>query len=140
MLCLDDAWAMRGLTVGIFKRNGMSFSNGGLSAAHDKLTVIGFFDLRQGPECGILGPGFHQLVKSSQIFTPEVYRPPAVFVLRTFNGDDSNFVVPVDAVLFDRTPVGRYMFGGCFVSSSDSRWNELAEIYGATPLHDRTES
>ena len=37
-----------------------------------------------------------------------------------------------------------YMFGGCFVSSSDSRWSKMLEEYGlshvAIALHDRTET
>ena len=33
-----------------------------------------------------------------------------------------------------------YMFGGTYAATSDSRWREATGIYGAVPIHDRSET
>jgi hypothetical protein len=36
-------------------------------------------------------------------------------------------------------PASWYMFGGSFIFTSDSRFRQAIDFYGAVPLHDRRE-
>jgi hypothetical protein len=70
-----------------------------------------------------------------EIFTPSEDYPEAVLVKRNLFGKTVYHAVP-------KSLKGRWtMNGGSFVASSDSRFGEaIGGMYGAIPLHDRTEN
>jgi hypothetical protein len=72
-----------------------------------------------------------------EVFTPSEDYPEAVLVKRNLFGRVVYHAVPKD--LYD---AGKWtMNGGAFVASSDSRFGEaIGGMYGAIPLHDRTEN
>jgi long-subunit acyl-CoA synthetase (AMP-forming) len=73
----------------------------------------------------------------AEIFTPSEDYPEAVLVKRNLFGR-----VVFHAVPKDLQDAGKWsMNGGAFVSTSDSRFTEaVGGMYGAIPLHDRTEN
>ena len=66
-------------------------------------------------------------------FDPTPERPAARLDRNAYG---SVILVPDEPVGEGFTP---YMFGGTFASSSDSRFRQAAGIYGAVPVHDRSE-
>lgn len=114
----------QGLRVSIFKTEGKSYSNNGISARFDEALVVG--------------------EDIAPIFGNDDGKLP---VIRLERGAFAGTVIA--KVVYD--PSGAHegkvlaMYGGCFVSTSDSRFSEAArkivggEFYGAVPLHDRFE-
>lgn len=108
------------ISLEIFKNRGRDCSNGGLSDNYNTCYIEckrGWIDEGNVPEDAIV-----KVVKGA---------------LGTIH------LEPIKAVPGDS--VG-YMFGGCYVATSDSRFSELVEeetgvhFYGAIALHDRTET
>jgi len=106
-----------GLYADIFKHNGQSFSNGGVSETHDMVCVI-----------NVPGP-----------FNPDD-RHPAVLLVPG-NLPNTAKVVPLKEPANQVGP----MMGGCYVSTSDSRFSEAVKALtgsyaSVAPLHDRYET
>lgn len=108
------------ISVNIFKANGEDWSNGGLSSKYNECYVEcedGWITEDRVPQDAIV-----QIV--SNAFGTIAAKPFA----------------PVE-----KDCVG-YMFGGCYISSSDSRFSKICEkllghsFHGAVALHDRTET
>lgn len=95
---------------------GIDFSNRGLSARVTEVTVV--------------GPGI------DPIFAPTEERP-AVHIVKRENASGS--IYHAEPVPTEDEPAPWYMFGGAFIFSSDSRFRESIDFYGAVPLHDRRE-
>lgn len=96
----------RGLTCSIYRPSGGDCSNGGLSSRVDQVTLV--------------GPGIPEIFAATDA-------APAVELGRSGGAVNAR-------------PVGRdgtwWMFGGCFIYSSDGRFPSRGPI----PLHDRSES
>lgn len=117
-----------GLTAYILKHNGNSSSNGGVSAAHNEVTIVN----AEGPA------------------TPTRERPPVMIVYGNLPGTVK--AVPAEeitpGVFVTGSASGRVgpMHGGTFIESSDSRFGELVEKLGGqrfggpVALHDRFET
>lgn len=67
-------------------------------------------------------------------FEPTPDRPAARLDRNAFGNP---ILVPDVSTSEGMTP---YMFGGTFAATSDSRWRESVGIYGAVPIHDRSET
>lgn len=109
---------VKGLTVSIYKDGGKSHSNGGISSIYDEALIIG-----------------------ENI--PEIFSGENLPIITLERGAFAG-TVRAKPVHFDgKAPW--YMFGGCFIHTSDSRFTEAVrkivggEFYGAVALHDRTE-
>jgi len=134
---------MKGLTVSVYREaDGSDFTLGGISSKYKTLTVVGTIDSRDRQSMEIF-----ELPVESQV-SEASDDCPAVFVRRKFAGDadtPSNiYVVPAPVGMQDiysvsdlRSIIG-LSFGGNFVSTSDSRWRELAGT-DALRVHDRRE-
>lgn len=104
----------KGLIAYIYKSEGRSFSNGGISFRCNEVTVLG--------------------CPNGEIFDVTDEAPAVKFVRRMIGGKEYVHLEPVDA------PPGKLpMFGGCYVSTSDSRFREAHGVFGAIPLFDRYE-
>lgn len=102
----------RGIIAYIFK-HGTDASNGGISSRHSEVLVV--------------GPGIPQIFKESAEL-------PAVEIgTISFAGKTTYHLRPADGT------GKRYMYGGTFIHSSDSRFRNLFPFNGAVPLHDRYE-
>lgn len=111
---------MKYLSLEIYKHYGMDFSGKGLSYKTSK--------------CYIACPDGYI----------EEEKVPQDQIVKLVHGAFGSIILePVQPV-----PNGRvgYMFGGCYVASSDGRFSKLIkeftgkDFYGAIPLHDRTET
>ena len=108
------------LSLSIFKNSGQDFSNGGLSSKSNTCYI-----------------------ESEEGWIDESRVPQDQIVKLELGAFGSIHLVPIK-----ETPKGHvgYMMGGCYVATSDSRFNEMVEKilghswYGAIALHDRTES
>lgn len=108
------------LSLEIFKNNGEDFSNGGLSSK----TNTCYIECKEG------------WIDESRVPTDQIVK----LELGAFG---SIHLVPIKEV-----PSGNvgYMFGGCYVATSDGRLDKMVEellghrLYGAIALHDRTET
>lgn len=110
------ARTVKALTVYIFKSRFGDSSNGGISSRFNEILV----------EC----PNGNSEV--------DLDNPPANFcvvVKRILWGEKHYYVRPYA----EPDGVG-WMYGGCIVDTSDSRWSELIEVDYPLHLHDRTES
>tara|TARA_R110000824_G_scaffold167884_1_gene344954 strand:- start:50 stop:430 length:381 start_codon:yes stop_codon:yes gene_type:complete len=117
-----------GLHANIYRSHYSDASNGGISSEHEQVTVV---------NCD--GP-----------FEPCDKYPPVMLVKG--HHEFSIKIVPVDQKHLENTgefipTKSWYMFGGTFVSTSDSRFSDkVSEIIGqrvysqCVPFHDRTET
>lgn len=113
----NDSAPRRGITALIYRDAlGIDFSNRGLSARVTEVTVV--------------GPGI------DPIFAPTEERP-AVRIVKRENA--SGTVYHAEPLPTEDEPGPWYMFGGAFIFSSDARFRESIDFYGAVPLHDRRE-
>ena len=104
---------MKGLLVSILVNKSYgSASNGGISSKHSQVILTG----KGLPE----------------IFEPSEDTPEVRLCERLIGGKTYLSAYPIEPVSSDRTG---YMFGGCFIYTSDSRFPNAYPI----PLHDRTE-
>lgn len=122
-----------GLTMNVYRcANGMDATANGITSHHAQLTIIGTID-----EFGT----FTTSPERSRLH-PATDTAPAV-ALRRNRSTPTAHLVPVTA---DGEPIGGrwYMAGGNY-ATGDSRIADyyaqigLEPIYGATPVHDRTE-
>lgn len=108
------------LSLSIFKNEGQDFSNGGLSSK----TNTCYIECEEG------------YIEESRV-------PQDQIVKLELGAFGSIHLVPIKEV--PKNNVG-YMFGGCYVSTSDGRFDKMVEkllghrLYGAVALHDRTET
>lgn len=109
---------MKGMTADIFKFNGQSCSNGGLSATVDEVTIVSIN--------GHAMPPIHE---------PDAKRPAVAIVTRECGGPYLT-AYPCDPETGIIDKAGR-MDGGCFIYSHDSRFRAIANY--PVPLHDRKE-
>lgn len=109
---------MKALIIEVYKHNGEDFSNGGITSRFNELLLVcddGYIDIDED-------------------------NPPenlVVFEDRFMFGERCGYIRPYAEHPEDRTP---YMAGGAYAASSDSRFSEMVGIYGAVPVHDRTET
>ena len=109
----------KGLIASIYKSRGQSCSNGGISTYFEEVLVVGD-DI-------------------PNIFEAKG-RPVVKLQKGAFDGQVVAVVLQKDGTVKD----GR-MFGGCYISTSDSRFSQAVrkiagfDFYGAVPLHDRYE-
>lgn len=109
------------LSLEIFKNNGQDFSNGGLSSKSNTCYI-----------------------ESDEGWIEESRVPQDQIVKLELGAFGTIHLVPIKEI-----PNGNvgYMFGGCYVATSDSRFSKLVEKllgvrswHGAVALHDRTET
>ena len=107
---------MRAISVEIFKSHFGDCSNGGISSKFREILV----ECSDGPievDANDLPANFCKIVKRDLGFTVDVHVEPVV------------------------KPNGAgWMYGGCIVDTSDSRWTRLKGHYYPLKLHDRCES
>ena len=129
----------KGLLVHVYRSalGGPDTTNGGVSAQHDGLTVVGF----QRHDDAHWRPLEHQC----QIFTPTELAPAAILVESRIPHLYGPHLVPLD--LIENPPEGHVgpMMGGNYAGSSDSRWGMLGSMFkglrlDVVPIHDRVES
>lgn len=110
---------MKALPISVFTdRKIGTCANGGVSESFDELLLVceeGFINIDEDnpPENLVV------LVKR------ELFGGPCHYI-RPYKDCPSNEV--------------GYMFGGSFAHTSDSRFSRMVGIYGAVPIHDRTET
>ena len=113
----NDTTPAKGIHALIYRDAlGIDFSNGGISARVTEVTVI--------------GPGI------DPIFTATQERPAVQIIKRESASGTIYHAEPLPTV---DEPAPWYMFGGTFIFSSDSRFRDSIDFYGAVPLHDRRE-
>ena len=105
----------KGLNVNIYKPHYGDSSNGGISSQFDQAVVI--------------DPSM------PEIFEADKDSPALKLVRRNIGGSVYIHAEPVDPCPSNQ--VG-YMFGGCFVYTSDSRFRNVCQY--PIPLHDRSET
>jgi len=93
---------LRGLRLDIFKSNGQSFSNGGVSSKVNSVTLV--------------GPGVPEISLASDESPAVVFQDGPYDTMR---------VVPLDLVEQKKWT----MFGGTFVYTSDSRFTEAVRKF-----------
>ena len=111
---------MKAIRIDVFKNSKFGgCSNGGITERFDELLV----------ECD---DGYIEIDENN---IPENL---VVYVERTIAGRRSGYLRPYENRPENRTD---YMFGGAYAASSDSRFSRIAgDMYGALPVHDRTET
>jgi hypothetical protein len=113
----NDTTPRKGIHALIYRDAlGIDFSNRGISARVTEVTAV--------------GPGI------DPIFAPTQERPAVCIVRRENPGGTIYHAEPLPT---EDEPAPWYMFGGAFIFSSDSRFHESIDFYGAVPLHDRRE-
>ena len=106
-----------GMTVWIYKNRGQSYDcKGVFSSKVDEATLLPSPDFPDVPE----------------LFEPTGWAPAVVVVKRKVCGKDYLTAYPADA---DGNPDRNCSSGGCYISSSDSRFVSEYPV----PLHDRKE-
>ena len=113
----NDTTAPKGITALIYRDAlGIDFSNRGISATVTEVTVV--------------GPGIDPVFEATD-------ERPAVRIVKRENA--SGTIYHAEPLPTQGEPAPWYMFGGTFIFSSDSRFRESIDFYGALPLHDRRE-
>jgi hypothetical protein len=122
----------KGLTLSIYTNPRYArCSNGGLSEQVTEVTLVGIIDTTESRGASTVTP----LPDGSRVFTPTEAAPPVYLVIRQMGQRRLYHVTPAA-----NGGIGRYMAGGAYVATSDSRFSELiGGLYGALSLHDRTE-
>lgn len=128
---------MKGLTAYIYKHEGRSFANGGISDARDEVTIVGVTYDQKSVE---------PLDPIMQVSEPTEKAPPVVIVYRHLFGAriaqaQPAAIGPGDAVTLLRVAgsVGP-MMGGTYIGTSDSRMRDLTGSFEPIALHDRFET
>lgn len=105
---------MKGLMVDVYKCEGLSHSNKGISAFAERVTIV--------------GDGIVELFEEDPLT-----RPAVKIVKRELSNGPYLHAEPLEK------PTGKTgpMFGGCFIYSSDSRFRKISAY--PIPLHDRFE-
>lgn len=118
--------ADKGLPLDVYKHAGVSYSNGGISEGCDRVTLVAVrgIDSVQAP-----------VPPDCRVFAPSPDAPAVVLVVRRFSFGDHAYIEPLEP----GEGTGP-MMGGCYVSTSDSRFRQLAGARVALPLHDRFET
>lgn len=135
---------LRGLRVTVLRRaDSGDCSLNGISASHDRLTVIGY----TLPGSKVVVP----LASRSQVSEPTEGAPAVAFAVRHIYGlFGEGETVLVDVVPVESDGSGTYrvtpgMEGGNYASLGDSRLTDLVSelvghrFHGAVPIHDRFE-
>jgi len=132
---------MKGLLIHVYRHSDPRWgdsSNGGISATHDKLVVVG--TKKHGEE---LKP----LPRESQVFTPTDEAPAVVLVESAVPHYYGPHLEPLE--LHDKHNTQEYAGpydGGNYAGTSDSRWAALGrDVFGhdrlsVVPVHDRTDT
>ena len=114
----NDTAAPKGITALIYRDAlGTDFSNRGISARVMEVTVI--------------GEGIDPVFEATE-------QRPAVRLVKNEHFHRES-VIHAEPVTPEGEPASWYMFGGTFIFSSDARFRESIDFYGAVPLHDRRE-
>ena len=129
---MGEQQEQRGLKVYVYRSAVVGdTTNGGITAANDRLTIVGTVDYRKGDQ-----PVISLLDKGSQVFAAKPDSPAAWLVVGK-HGSRDRYVVPAG---MDGQPDPRWwMHGGNLVSSSDSRWMTLSDGQYGVRVHDRRE-
>lgn len=138
----NGGWKGLPLTIYRSLRKGtvQDYTNGGLTASVDEVTVIGVIDNREDLVWGV--DHVARVPSGMWLSAPTVERPAAVLVFRRFGEKVIAHVAPWPS---PRTR-GRGMAGGNYAATSDSRVARLVEDYGvwgqygAFAVHDRFET
>lgn len=121
---------LKGLRVSVFRNaDGRDCTMNGISSKHETFIVVGVMDAFDGRW------SFEPLGENARVHTPDEDSPAVVLVKRIVFGRDTWHLQPYEPGL----PAKRYMFGGNFASTSDSRFSDLFGFYGAVAVHDRHE-
>lgn len=129
---------LRGLTLSVYRANGMSCTNG-VSRDHDRLTVVGIYD----PDTREVAP----LPADCRVF-PATDTAPAMVLMPSLlpQHDPTPHLVTLDIARGVR-PAGMVgpMFGGNYAGVGDGRWGRLGKLFaagrfGVVAVHDRMES
>lgn len=108
----------KGLICSIYQdKDGVNCSNNGISSKYKDVLVI----MAEG---------------EGQVFDEDPKRPTVKIVRRIIQGKEYIHAEPVNPIKSEN--IG-YMFGGCFIFSSDSRFSRFISQYPVA-LHDRQES
>lgn len=110
---------MKGMSVYIFKNEGRSFSNNGLSSKVDKVTLIPSPDFPDIPE----------------LFEASEDAPPVAMVKRQLFGGKPPYLTAYPVDEDGNIDSSMRMAGGCYISCCDSRFPAEYPV----PLHDRKE-
>lgn len=150
---------MKGLRADVFKPGGQSYSNGGISARVDEVTVVGipggeiFEPTEKAPAVKIVpgnGRGTAKIVVATLVRA-------CVHCGATAGGGQAEPICNVGGLVGAHSYADTWvaerpanaagpMFGGCYVATSDSRFSDEVErivggrFYGAVALHDRFET
>ncbi|NKY53887.1 hypothetical protein [Nocardia vermiculata] len=137
------ASAVKGLTLHVYRNAAaeMDHTNGGITATATRVTLVGISVEDLGGEVTRL-PDW-------QVSTPTEDAPPVVAVVnRRWNGT-ARYAFLAPAEIRDneiqRPPAGRYMFGGNYAATHDSRFRNALSYYlnnegpDVLRVHDRTE-
>lgn len=117
----------KGLIIGILEPKGIgNCSNGGISEKCKSVTVLGVLKL-DGTFVGL-----------DPIFEPTNERPAVVIKERDLFVNDKPYLTAYPCDNEGNPKQGWYMFGGCHIYCSDTRFNRISRY--PIPLHDRKES
>lgn len=139
-----DTSEMRGLRLDIYSTGRGNASNGGVSSRCTEVCVVGVVNELSGKRGEIrMFKAIEDRVpdRPREAFgsTPEV---PAAVIVRRRRGTE--ILLHVEPLIEPEERTGTpFMFGGCYVGTSDSRLRRLVgegAFYGALSLHDRTET
>ncbi|GAB3902400.1 hypothetical protein GCM10029964_092830 [Kibdelosporangium lantanae] len=140
----------RGLIVGVLRSaDGVDCTLDGFSSRYAKLTVVGVISrVSPPPGIGLRGDGDEwvcmPLPRGSRVFAPDAHRPAVALYCRDLGDGRPVWSIvaapPVGATSVEiRQHVTRGMMGGNFAHTSDSRFRQLIDMYGAVAIHDRIE-
>lgn len=132
----------RGLLVYVHRSPAIGdCTNDGISATHDRLTVVGYIDETE-PGFNHFKPVVRPMPASAQVFEASDDAPAVLLHIRNVGGPIPSFV---PATLDGQRVEGWHMMGGNFGHVGDSRFNTLVrallghDFYGAIAIHDRNE-
>ncbi len=138
----------KGLTVNVLRpaANGWGdCTNGGVSSRHARLTVVGVLDSTRTV------PTLRPMPADSRVFEPTADAPAVWLMMRRIGERDVWSIIPAAPATDTSTGaaprdirgltlhVSRWMAGGNYAATSDSRLSAIVRMYGAVAIHDRTE-
>lgn len=132
-----DAQAPRGLRVEVYRpAHGTDCTLGGASATVSAFTVIGIIDETQHDWNSRQQAPVTPMPADSQVSGVTEAAPAAYLRLRLIGG---RRLCNLEPAYLDRPTQPWLMAGGNYAASSDSRWAQLTQMYGAVSIHDRNE-
>lgn len=126
----------KGLILNVYRSAGRDCTLNGITSDHDTVVLVGIIDTTGGAEAH-RSPTVIPLPAHAQVFEARDDRPAVYLVIRQMGRERLVHLVPAEDNPHDC--LWKYMAGGNYAATSDSRFHQLGGFYGAIAVHDRNE-